>query len=147
MYTNNTQVHVVCIGTIRLYFHICGITFKGISLPQNENKKIHTFTQGYLESSISGFCTPAVVKSHDWCVVPPGVCLQHEELVLLLIQLRRSQARLRDAKSYYRSRLDDSRDNEKGYQFRWHLSTLTVYQDRNYKIIMNIKCYCISMQP
>ncbi|KAK2193422.1 hypothetical protein NP493_13g09003 [Ridgeia piscesae] len=42
----------------------------------------------------------------------------HEELVLLLIQLRRSQARLRDAKSYYRSRLDDSRDNEKGYQFR-----------------------------
>ena len=68
------------------------------------------FVSKVIRHILLGFCPCHIIDG--------GVCLQHEELVLLLIQLRRSQSRLRDAKSYCRSQLDDTRDNEKGYQFR-----------------------------
>ena len=42
--------------------------------------------------------------------------LQHEELVLLLIQLRRQQAMLETTQAQCKRRLDDLRDNEKTYR-------------------------------
>lgn len=42
--------------------------------------------------------------------------LQHEEMVLLLIQLRRSQSRLEDARNWYRSQMEFSRVGEREYK-------------------------------
>ena len=44
--------------------------------------------------------------------------LQHEELVLMLIQLKRAQSRLESDRDYYRSRLEEIRPTEKEYKLK-----------------------------
>ena len=56
------------------------------------------------------------------CVAPLKACifllLQHEELVLMLIQLKRAQSRLESDRDYYRSRLEEIRPTEKEYKLK-----------------------------
>ncbi len=57
--------------------------------------------------------------------------LQHEELVLLLIQLRRSQSRLQDVKNWYRGQMDVSRDYEKEYKKKQVIIPILLYCKAN----------------
>ena len=50
--------------------------------------------------------------NEDFC----ELVMQHEEMVLLLIQLRRSQSRLEDARNWYRTQMEFSRVGEKEYK-------------------------------
>ena len=60
------------------------------------------------------------MRKHAGCVATLRSCvwLQHEELVLMLIQLKRAQSRLESDRDYYRSRLEEIRPTEKEYKLK-----------------------------
>ena len=56
---------------------------------------------------------------------------QHEEMVLLLIQLRRSQSRLEDARNWYRTQMEFSRIGEKEYKRQYVIFNIHIVFQKN----------------